>query len=180
MATKSGSSLRFDVVTREQFVATPLDLPADKFAKTFVAKADSMELWPFAEGEFAGDVLCSCIIVRLGLRYPVIANLQLLHTFAPFRRQGSAARLVQRAYAEARRNGAQYFRVSSEPEAVPFYLSQGFKFWGEQKSGSLLSMHKVAGPLQEGVYNPKDPVIAAAIFSKRKGGVVNMFEELRG
>jgi GNAT superfamily N-acetyltransferase len=170
-------------VTRNQFVEAlhVADRKLDHFAWTFRAKADAMNLWPLCLGFWAREDLTSAIIVRLSKRTPVVANLQLLHTFARFRRRRFAKLLVESQYAAAVTNGARYFRVSSEPGALPFYRSLGFKFFGEQKSGSSLSIFKIHNPgltgygdIWDGIYDPDDPVIRAAVFSGRRGGVVRL------
>lgn len=164
-------------LTREEFVAAPLTA-GDKFAKTFLAKADTFGLWPNAVGCFDGAVLGAAIILRVGRRNPVTANLELLHTFAAYRRQGLAKRLVLEEYQKLYRN-ALYFRVSSEVEAVEFYRAMGFRFWGRQKSGCLLCMHAIGGILPtQAKYDCNDPAILCAVLSGRKGGVVERFEAL--
>lgn len=169
-------------LTREVFVdvfdKAPLVTGADKFAKTFLAKADSFKLWPYAQGCFDGDRLGAAIVMRVGKRNPVTANLELLHTFAVYRQQGLAKQLVLEEYQKLYRN-ALYFRVSSEADSVEFYRRLGFRFWGKQRSGCLLCMHAIGGtsPAQA-KYDFNDPVIAGAVLSNRKGGVVEMFEEL--
>lgn len=158
------------------------DPKEDKFAKTFRSKADAMDLWKWGRALWVqeGDImaLAAGIVVRPSKRAPVVANLQLLHTFARFRRKGYAARLVKEGFATAvDRYGAQYFRVSSEQEALPFYRALGFAFWGKQKSGSELSIFRVRGPeIRDGVYEEGDYQIHAAVFSGRRGGVVELHE----
>lgn len=168
--------------SREEFLAAlerSSDPRADKFAGTFRAKADAMGLWPHCAGIWEGSELCSAIIVRCSKRLPRVGNLQLLHTFSAHRRKGHATRIVRCEFRWAvAEEGAEYFRVSSEPEALPFYRALGFRFWGEQKSGSSLSIFKVNGPtLFNGIYDPEDPVIKKAVFSKARGGVVELSEK---
>ena len=149
----------------------------DKFAGTFQAKANAMKLWPTAVGIYndAGHVKAG-IIIRVSKRQPYVANLQLLHTFNSFRRQGLARKLVEEEFARVRVIAA-YFRVSAEEDAVPFYRSLGFKFWGRQKSGSYLSMFKIAGTtISEGTYDNSDPAINKAIYTKARGGLVEVFD----
>lgn len=158
-----------------QFFASITKSPEDKFAHTFVAKANAMHLWELMRGLPAeGNTLKGAIVVRVSQRSPRVANLQLLHTFAKYRRQGVGRLLVNDAFQRIQTE-AEYFRVSSEPEAVPFYESLGFKFLGKQKSGCLVSMFKMNGPkISEGFYNLEDPVIKKALFSKQRGSIVEL------
>lgn len=168
---------KIEPITREQFLDTPRDKKLDRFAGTFCAKADTMNLWPLAVGVVSNinKVVFAAICMRVSQRQPLIANLQLLHTFAHYRRQGLARRLVLHEYGKLMRQRVKYFRVSSEAESVEFYRSLGLKFWGEQKSGSLLCMHKVTSVHPEdGVYE-LDPVVQAAINSGRRGSLVKQF-----
>lgn len=171
-------------VDRDQFVARleQADRKEDAFARTFRAKADAMGLWGhcrgvwvLAEGE---EEIASAIVVRCSKRMPVVANLQLLHTFSGHRRRGYAARLVREEFRRVVNfEGAEYFRVSSELEALAFYRALGFKFWGSQKSGSQLSMFKVSGEeIADGLYLEEDHTIRTAIFTKRRGGVIHLHE----
>lgn len=176
MAKKSAVSLRFEPLAREQFVSVSLTLPADAFAKTFRAKADAFELWQHGVGAWSGDdQLLGAIILRCGMRKPQTANLELLHTFAAHRHHGVAAQLVDYAY-KGIGGRAQYFRVSSEPSAVGFYRKIGLKFWGEQKSGCSLCIHRITNAsIADGAYDYNDPVIRSMLFTGRKGGLVRAF-----
>lgn len=157
-------------------MAVELDPRGDKFAKTFRAKADALKLWPLAFGAVEEGQVRAAICLRIGKRTPLVANLELLHTFAAYRRLGFASGLVLRTYDELP-GGVEYFRVSSELGAVPFYRSLGLKFWGEQKSGSLLSMHRVQTQfLMDGDYT-KDKVIQAALNSGRRGSLVKEYKK---
>jgi GNAT superfamily N-acetyltransferase len=159
---------------RSEFKAAMTDHPDDKFAKTFVSKANMIDGWGghgarYIEKE--GKV-ASAIITTISKRKPYVANLQLLHTFHAGRGQGYAKVLCEDAVKFAHDNGAQYFRVSSEIPAIPFYEKIGFKFWGEQKSGCQLSIFKIGGPkITDAVYE-LDDVIEKALFSGRKGCIV--------
>jgi hypothetical protein len=52
----------------------------------------------------------------------------------------------------------------------------GFKFLGKQKSGCSLSMFKINGNrFSDGIYDPNDPIITAAVNRKGKGGCVEVF-----
>ncbi len=172
--------MRYKTLTREDFVATPKDPDLDKFANTFRAKADTMKLWPHAKGLFTddGELMCA-IIIRVTKRSgAMVANLQLLHTFGKWRRQGLARDLVLTEYSNLSFEGVEYFRVSSEITALPFYRSLGLKFWGEQKSGTLMCMHQIksADP-HDGVYQMSDPVVAGALFTKARGGIVTLYAD---
>lgn len=152
--------------------------PEDKFARgLFVAKADRMGLWNHAVGSFDRQgKLTGAIIVRVSKRGPRVANLQLLHTFHEFRNKGIARRMVA-WYFERIRQEAQYFRVSSEPPALGFYRKIGFKFWGPQKSKTILSFFKIGGPtVADGVYDMNDPVIKGSCFTKKRGGVAELYD----
>lgn len=164
-------------ISRDQFIATPHG-EHDKFAMTFVAKADALGLWPLARGILNENrTVAAAIVVRYSKRTPTVANLQLLHTFGASRRRGLARTLVLDAWAQLKPHGVPYFRVSSEPDAAPFYRSLGFKFWGEQKSGCLLSISAVNGAdSPEGsVYDRDDPVVFKALNSKQRGAIVKHF-----
>lgn len=168
-------------VTRSQFVSTPREA-GDKFAGTFVAKADALDLWPTVVGILDDDNhVRAAISVRLSKRAPVVANLQLLHTFAVHRRLGLARSLVLLEYYRVSKL-AEYFRVSSEEDAVGFYRSLGLKFWGTQKSGSFLCVHRIRGqqPML-GAYDPEDVLIKHVLKpnSPLRGSLVNRFEEPR-
>ena len=150
----------------------------DGFARTFKAKADAMNLWPDAKAWFDNDLeVAAGIIVRISKREPKVANLQLLHTFNSYRRQGLARALVTSEFQRICTKAA-YFRVSAEGEALPFYRALGFKFWGKQKSGSSLSMFRIVGTtISEAIYDKSDPVINKALFTKARGGLVEVYKE---
>ena len=167
-------------VTRDEFIVSRDNFSGreDRFARTFVAKADTMGLWPLARGVWVDGVVAAAIVVRVSKRRPLTANLQLLHTFSPYRRHGLASLLIQDSFSHLPEE-VEYFRVSSEPDAIPFYRSLGFRFWGEQKSGTLLSIFRISGPqIKHGIYSREDPIISSAVNKTGRGGVVNLFEEL--
>ena len=174
------SCMKLRKCTREEFVSALTDDKADNFAKTFVAKADMQKNWDECLGAFDEDgSLMGAIITTVGKTNPKTANLQLLHTFAKHRRKGVAKELTIQSFTDATwTRGAVYFRVSAEPDAVPFYESLGFRFWGKQKSGCSLSMFKVAGgKIETGIYDEKDPHIRRALFSGRKGSLASSYTE---
>jgi predicted N-acetyltransferase YhbS len=161
--------------SREEFVYHISDSKADSFAKTFVAKADMQDIWSTCVGCW-DDELMGAIITTRSKRTPYVFNLQLLHTFAKHRRKGVARLLTQDSLDRAQGVGTSYFRVSAEPDAVPFYSSMGFKFLGKQKSGCSLSMFKINGnTFADGLYDLEDSVIKSAVFKNGKGGCVEVY-----
>ena len=172
------SFLKLHKTTRDEFINAISEDPADNFAKTFRAKADMQKLWESCMGLWIEDELAGAIIVSYSKRSPIIANLQLLHTFAKHRRKGVAKQLCDWAFRDVKLHNATYLRVSAEKPAVPFYEAIGMKMLGEQKSGSQLSMCRIAGRKWEQCdYDMMDPVIHNAIYKKGKGGCVKVFEE---
>ena len=162
----------------DQFKAAITDDPADKFAKTFVAKANMQDQWEFCVGAWDGDTLLGAIITTISKRSPKVANLQLLHTFAEHRGKGVGRVLCEDSLRFAREQEARYFRVSAERDAVKFYEKIGFEMLGEQKSGSQLSMFRIRGDsFSDGDYDIDDTVISKAVFRKGKGGCVKVFKE---
>lgn len=151
----------------------------DGFAKTFMAKCKMMKAWEFSTGVYdkEGD-LAAAIVTTYSKRLPKVANLQLLHTFAKHRRKGYAKALCVLSIHKAYRTGCQYYRVSAESEAVEFYKSIGFKFVGRQKSGCFLSIFPLTSPKIEENKLRMDSVVNSALYSKRKGGCVEVFEEV--
>ena len=162
-------------VSRELFIHALTDCKEDRFAKTFRAKADMMNLWGNCCGIQVGRQLAGAITWTITKRDPKMANLQLLHTFAAYRRQGIATRLC-RLFLRRIRGRAVYLRVSAEPEAVLFYQSLGMVFLGEQKSGCLLSVGRVRSTFRACVYDLTDSVIAAAVHRKGRGGCVTVYQ----
>ena len=137
---------------------------ADSFAKTFVAKA-KMHNWEYCLGAYnREEELMGAIICTHSKRSPVIANLQLLHTFAKYRSLGVGKALCNKELEFAIEKEVSYFRVSAEPNAVEFYRKIGFKFWGKQKSGCSLSIFKLQGSdFFSGIYEKEDNIIKSAI-----------------
>lgn len=160
--------------SRREFLAAITDDPADKFAKTFVAKADMLDAWTNCLCVREGSAIMGAVIMTFSKRTPTVANLQLLHTFAAYRKMGVGKLLMEDAIAEASQR-ADYFRVSAEKDAVAFYERIGLKFWGEQKSGCRLCMFRF-GPEQQPQYLLHDRIIHAAVFRRGKGGVVKLAE----
>lgn len=160
----------------EEFKAAITDNPADKFAKTFVAKANMQNQWDFCIGAWEDDILLGAIITTISKRAPRIANLQLLHTFAEHRGKHVGTILCKDSLRFAIQNDALYFRVSAEPDAVKFYERIGFTMLGKQKSGSQLSMFRIEGDTFEtGDYSLDNEPIYNAVHKKGKGGCVEIF-----
>ena len=162
---------------KSDFLKAITDDERDKFAHTFVSKANLGGYWNSCVGFYHKKNLCGAIITTISKKEPLVANLQLLHTFAKYRRQGIAKKLCEYSLLYAISQKAKYFRVSAEPDAVIFYESIGFKMLGEQKSKSQLSMFFIGGKsFHEGIYDLKDPVINAAVFKKGRGGCIKVFD----
>lgn len=164
--------------SRDEFKSAISKDKADNFAKTFISKADMQEQWDYCWGAYSeDDELMAAIITTFSKRKPCVANLQLLHTFVKHRGKGAAKVLCEHSLQQAKKNGALYFRVSSEIVAVKFYEKIGLKFWGKQKSGCQLSIFRIGGDsFSEGVYDYNDRVINNAIHKKGKGGCVEIFD----
>ncbi len=176
MVTNNVNTLQLRKCTREEFVSAITEDKADGFAKTFRAKADMQEQWDECLGAFdSSGELMGAIITTLGKTNPRVANLQLLHTFNKHRRKGVAKELTLASYDDIVARGAVYFRVSAEPGAVAFYESLGFRFWGKQKSGCSLSIFKVNGRLEDGIYDENDPTVRKALYSGRKGSLASSY-----
>jgi len=175
-------SRRIQPIPRDLFIRMPHS-GEDHFAQTFRAKADLMDLWPCVVGFFEIGEVLSAICIRNTRTYPIVANLQLLHTFAKHRRKGLARELVLNGYRSIRRQtvlglgGPEYFRVSSEPDAAAFYRSLGLKFWGRQKSGSLLCIHRIRGDEPSTGEYKLDAFIESQLHSGRRGSLVETFSE---
>lgn len=165
-------------VTREGFIKNISSDKGDGFAKTFVAKADMQKQWIKCIGAYNDkDELMGAIITTISKRIPRTANLQLLHTFVKFRGNGVGKFLTENSLEYSFFNGASYYRVSAEPDAVKFYEKCGFKFWGLQKGGCSLSIFKMTdGTAINGIYNDKDPVINKALYSGKKGSLASSWK----
>lgn len=178
MVRKRELSLKLSKCSRDEFIKAISSDKADSFAKTFVSKADMQEQWDECWGAYNDDgQLMAAIITTISKRKPFVANLQLLHTFAAHRGKGAARVLCEDSLRQVKKRGAQYFRVSSEPESVGFYEKVGFKFWGKQKSGCQLSIFRIDGKtFSECDYDYTDQMINNAIHKKGKGGCVEIFD----
>lgn len=163
-------------ISRERFIKSITDSKEDKFARTFVSKCDMMEAWDQCWGVYMDSEVCAAIVTTHSKRKPMTANLQLLHTFAKHRRKGYAKLLCEDSLFTAIVYGCKYYRVSAEPEAMPFYTSIGFKFIGKQKK-CFLSMFPITSNKIQGNKPVMDSVTEKAVYSKRKGGCVEIFPE---
>ena len=165
-------------VTRDQFVQHLTEDPADKFAKTFRSKADMQNLWP-CTGAWRWDTLLGAIAWTITKRAPHVANLQLLHTFNKHRGEGVGTTLCLHFLSAVVEQGATYFRVSSEPDAVRFYRTLGIKFVGKQKT-AFLAIGKIEGTTFDTCnYSLEDEVVQRAVYRKGKGGCVEVFNKPR-
>lgn len=162
--------------SREMFTEAIVnsDKKLDSFARTFIRKADMQNMWEHCVALVnENNNVCSAIITTYSKREPKVANLQLLHTFNAYRKQGHAAILCKASIENALKNNCKYYRVSAEPSAVEFYKKIGFKFLGEQKSKCQLSMFRFDE--QEIVYDIEDTIINKAVYKKGKGGCIKIF-----
>jgi ribosomal protein S18 acetylase RimI-like enzyme len=170
--------LKLVKTSKEQFIAAITEDKGDRFAKTFVAKANMQDQWDMCVGLWEDDELLGAIITTISKRSPKVANLQLLHTFVKHRGKGVGKILCNDTLLSVKDRGAVYLRVSSEPDSVGFYNKIGFKFLGRQKSGCELSIFRIAGDtFAEGDYSIDDSVVYNAVHKKGKGGCVTVFVE---
>lgn len=178
MARRRESILKWTEVTRKRWISAlaRAEYPQDQFAKTFLAKANMMDLWPCL-GLADDSGLAGAIAWTVTKQRPHVANLQLLHTFSRCRRLGVATRLCYAFLDAAEALGADYFRVSAEPPARAFYESLGVRFLGRQKSGCLLAVGRLGRTFRECVYDLDDETIWGAVTRKGKGGCVEVFPE---
>ena len=170
--------MRLDKCTVEQFQSQISDRKEDGFAKTFVSKANMQKQWDYCMGAWDGDELLGAIITTISKRDPKVANLQLLHTFYKHRGKGVGRVLTDYSLSYAVAEGALYFRVSAEPDAVEFYKRCGIQFWGLQKSGCSISIFRIVDTnFATGLYNDTDPTIRKALYSGRKGSLASSYEK---
>lgn len=168
-------------ITRAKFVDSLTDKKEDRFAKTFIAKCDMIDAWDecMAIVDDDGEVM-GAIVTTISKRSPPVANLQLLHTFHAYRGRGVGSLLVWDSLHRSVIMGAQYYRVSADPDAIPFYEKYGFKYIGKQKSGSQLSMFKLTTSWIKGNDFTPDEYIWKQATRKGKGGCVELFMEKPG
>lgn len=171
--TSTVSFMQLRSTTKDEFIASLTNLKEDKFAKTFVAKCNMMDDWDKCKGIWIDGKLAGAIVVTISKRKPVTANLQLLHTFHEFRGKGVARKLCEWAKTYAVEMKAEYFRVSAEFDAVPFYEKCGFKFICKQKTAKL-AMFKLSDP------ETIDEYIWKTMKKKGKGGCVECYVEYKG
>lgn len=166
--------------TRDEFVKSLTDLKEDKFAKTFVAKCDMMEAWDQCRAIWVGDKLAGAIVVTISKREPKTANLQLLHTFHEFRGKGIGKELCEWAVGHAYENGAEYFRVSAELDAVPFYKKIGFDFICRQKTAQLAMFRLSNETICKNDMLAIDDYIWKTMNKKGKGGCIECYIKFNG
>lgn len=166
-------------VNREQFVSSLTDKKEDRFAKTFLAKCDMMKAWDKCIGAYIDDRLAGAIVVTVSTRKPISANLQLLHTFNEFRGKGVASLLCEYGLRHAFENGAEYFRVSAELDAVAFYEKFGFKMVCRQKTAKL-AMLRLQSPLIRENDMKLDHYIWKQMNRQGKGGCIECYVDYKG
>jgi len=161
--------------SKELFTKYITDNKEDRFAKTFLSKATLQNQWDFCIGAYDNELL-GAMIITFSKREPKVANLQLIHTFFKHRGKKIGSKLMNYSLYLAMLNHCEYYRVSAEPEAVPFYKKLGLKMLGKQKSNCQLSMFKIIDEnFKNGLYDLKDEVIKKAVYKKGKGGCVLIF-----
>ena len=161
-------------IDRLKFIDSITSIKEDSFAKTFVSKCDLINAWDKCIGCFdQNNQLMGAIVTTISKNK--VANLQLLHTFYKFRGKGVGLTLCNNSLQYAILNGAQYFRVSADKPAHTFYEKIGFKYIGEQKSGSRLSMFRLTSSvIIENDFTPDDFIWKQA-NKKGKGSCVKFF-----
>lgn len=161
------------LLTREDWIMSLTDYKEDRFAKTFLAKADMYNIWNTSYGLFDQDELLGGICFTYSKREPKTVNLQLLHTFYKHRKKGVGKLLTEFCIENSYNDKVKYFRVSSEKTSVTFYENIGLKFWGKQKSGTSLCFGELTSPFINGItYNKKDSYVYKKVF-EHKGCVVS-------
>lgn len=178
-ARSNVSSMQCRPTSREEFVAHITKLKEDRFAKRFVAKCDMMKHWDLCMGVWEDNILAGAIVVTISKRQPLVANLQLLHTFYKFRGKGVGSKLCDYAIKYAFDNKAEYFRVSSELDAINFYKKYGFKMLCRQKTAQL-AMFKITDPNIKNNDMNIDSYIWNQMNRKGKGGCIECFVEYEG
>lgn len=159
----------------DEFKKFITESPEDKFAKTFVAKANSFNQWKSCYGIWDGDELLGAIVFTYSKRLPLKVNLQLLHVFAKHRFKGIGRKLCNFALRKAGSNKAVYMRISAEVSAVEFYKKLGVKFLGTQKSGCYLTMFKIKGTHYWECDYKVDKEIEKCVNRNGKGKLIEKF-----
>lgn len=162
--------------TKEEWQRHITEDKRDKFAKTFVAKCDFLNAWHRTIGVWDGKELMGGAVVTLSKTKPIAANFQLLHVFNKHRRKGVGRMLTNYCLQAALRDGANYFRISADMEAVDFYRKCGVKFWGEQKT-CLLSLFKIGGANFSDAIYEEDEFIGKKLARKGKGALVKRYNK---
>ena len=167
----------FKSTSKEEFTSFITDRKEDKFAKTFVSKCDMLKKWDWVIGLWEGDELCGAILTTYSKRQPIVANLQLLHTFHKHRNKGVAKRLCDFSLLCAHLLQIDYYRVSADRNAIKFYEKIGLIMLGEQKSKCQLSMFRITSPVFSKNDYTIDTFIYKQITRKGKGGCIKIFVE---
>mgnify|MGYP003123020389 FL=1 len=175
-AKKKENTYKFKTCNLKTFKKNISEFKEDKFANTFISKANLQNQWKYCVGLYDEDELMGAIITTFSINEPKIANLQLLHTFYKHRKKGVGKKLCQFSLNQAIKNKCWYYRVSSEQLYVKFYEKIGFKMLGEQKSKCQLSMFRIScNTFSDCIYDINDPIIKKALYRKGKGGCVTIF-----
>ena len=155
-------------INREDWVNALTPIKQDLFARTFLGKADSRQLWDNAYGCYIDNNLAGGLIYRLSKKEPSVITLELLHTFYSYRRKGVARILTDFCFKQGFNLEAKYFRVSSEKSSIKFYESVGFKSWGQQKSGTYLILGEIkTDKIEDMVYDIQDNWIYDKVYISR-------------
>lgn len=80
-------------------------------------------------------------------RDPKVYSIVNIITPFQFRRMGWAFSLVDYGWKLAKKRGATLFRLNCEQEALGFYNSLGFRYWGWTKSKALFCLMPIIGDL---------------------------------
>lgn len=174
------NSTKFDTVSKETFTLYISSNKEDNFAKTFISKCNMLGKWDDVVGYYINKELAGAILVTTSKKTPKTANLQLLHTFYKFRKLGIASKLCDYGLSLAIDNDCEYFRVSSEIEAVEFYKKIGIKFIGRQKSGCQLAMFRLNNNNFKEIDYTMDSHIYKQAIKKGKGSCVELFSSYEG
>lgn len=160
-------------ISREQFEEAGR---GEKFTRYFINFCDAIKGWGCAHGKFIDDKLAGAVVLKIPIRHVICANLKLLQTFEKYKGLGVGAELCEWAVKAAWEEKAQYFRVSCNPKAIGFYSRIGFKFWGEQRSGCLLSIFKIGGPLISDAIYDRDEYIEKCLTKGNQGSCVEIYD----
>jgi hypothetical protein len=113
------STLKLRKTTKDEFLNASNKYPDQKFAKTFISKADMQSQWEHCIGAWEDGHLLGAIITTISVRKPHVANLQLLHSFVKYKGVGRI--LCEYSLRDVGNRGAEYYRVSSEIASIGVY-----------------------------------------------------------